>query len=120
MFERGDSLRLGEPLLPAHDGLLPRAQFTYSYRQKVSGHFVGADSVRATVNDNGRVRDIRLRMPIACDQLAERLKDRIGAPASSTQGPLSMIGWFSRNVSLTLMANGPRACGVMLRDPGAR
>lgn len=120
-FEQGDSLQLGEPLLPGHDGLLQRARFTYAYRQKVSGHFVGADSVRATVNEIGRVRDIRLRMPIPCGQLAARLEERVGAPTSSSQGPpVSMISWFSRNVSLTLVAAGSGACGVMLRDPSAR
>lgn len=120
LLERGDSLRLGEPLLPGHDGLLPRAQFTYAYRQKVSGDFAGADSIRVTVNDIGRVRDIRLRVPEPCDQLAERLEERIGDPTSTTQAPISMISWFGRNVSLTLMANGSLACSVMLRDPSAR
>lgn len=120
LLEGGDSLRLGEPLLPTHAGLLPGAQFSYAYDQKVSGDFAGAGSLRATVDDLGRVRDIRLQMPESCSTLAGRLEARIGAPTSRAPARMSMTSWFSRTVSLSLIGNDPQACRIMLRDPSAR
>jgi hypothetical protein len=115
----GRWVELGNPLPTSEEITERSSEFSYILKGPAVGAFEGGDLVRASVNGDGLVEEIRVEYPPGTDfdSLIERLEVEMGVPGKrNPRARMPFLSWEDWLTSVTVTQIGDRII-LMFVDP---